>query len=243
MSKSCFSFFCTVLEHGSHNPARIDTPTTLPTPTAMSSHAVRGAETRARKRNRERGTNPQEALPGLPQDVVVTHILRSDTDPIVLARLKAVSRAMRDAVERTGLRVEKMITERAAHFGCLDTLQHKLQKGRLDKSKVCKLAALFGQLEVLQWARANGCTWEKLTCRYAAHEGYLEVLQWARANGCPWDEYTCSYAAKCGQLGVLQWARANGCPWDWVQWMSKASENGHLDVQAWLNENQAVPVP
>jgi hypothetical protein len=82
-----------------------------------------------------------------------------------------------------------------------------------------------------------------LTCRYAAHEGYLEVLQWARANGCPWDEYTCSYAAKCGQLGVLQWARANGCPWDWVQWMSKASENGHLDVQAWLNENQAVPVP
>jgi hypothetical protein len=28
-----------------------------------------------------------------------------------------------------------------------------------------------------------------------------------------------------------------------VQWMSKASENGHLDVQAWLNENQAVPVP
>jgi hypothetical protein len=214
-----------------------------PYPTAMSSHAVCGVETRARKRKRERDTNPQEAFPGLPQDVVVTHILRSDTDPIVLARLKAVSRAMRDAVERTGLRVEEMTTERAAHFGCLDTLQHKLQKGRLDKSKVCKLAALFGQLEVLQWARANGCTWDMLTCRYAAHEGYLEVLQWARANGCPWDEHTCSYAAKCGQLGVLQWARANGCPWDWVQWMSKASENGHLDVQAWLNENQAVPVP
>ena len=153
MSKSCFSFFCTVLEHGSHNPARIDTPTTLPTPTAMSSHAVRGAETRARKRNRERGTNPQEALPGLPQDVVVTHILRSDTDPIVLARLKAVSRAMRDAVERTGLRVVERTSGLAAGTGCLDTIQHKLKKGRLDKSEVCKFAARGGQLEVLQWAQ------------------------------------------------------------------------------------------
>ena len=65
-------------------------------------------------RRREKLTNPQEALPGLPQDVVVTHILRSDTDPIVLARLKAASRAMRDAVERTGLRVVERTTGLAA---------------------------------------------------------------------------------------------------------------------------------
>ena len=80
----------------------------------MSSNAVCGAETRTRKRARERDTNPQEAFPGLPQDVVVTHILRSDIDPIVLARLKAVSRAMRDAVERTGLRVVERTTGLAA---------------------------------------------------------------------------------------------------------------------------------
>ena len=97
----------------------------------------------------------QDAIPGLLDHVVVTHILRSDTDPIVIARLRAVSRLMRDVVDETGLRVEEMTTERAAHFGCLDTLQHKLQKGRLDKSKVCKLAALFGQLEVLQRARGT----------------------------------------------------------------------------------------
>ena len=168
MSKSCFSFFRTVLEHGSHNPARTDTPTTLPTPTAMSSHAVRGAETRARKRNRERGTNPQEALPGLPQDVVVTHILRFVPDTVVLARLRAVNRAMRDAVERrrgkTGLSLvrsrfrsmvssinllEEMTTEEAAELGYLDTLQHLLQKGRLNKAIVCRLVAKGGHLEVL----------------------------------------------------------------------------------------------
>ena len=67
-----------------------------------------GAETPAHE------YSPQEAFPGLPQDVVVTHILRSDTDPIVLARLKAVSRAMRDAVERTGLRVVERTTGLAA---------------------------------------------------------------------------------------------------------------------------------
>ncbi len=179
----------------------------------MSSHAVRGAETRARKRNRERGTNPQEALPGLPQDVVVTHILRSDTDPIVLARLRAVNRAMRDAVDETELLVEEMATEEAAELGCLDTLQHKLEKGRLtNKSQVCECAAKGGQ---------------------------LEVLQWARVNSCPWDWATCAWAARGGHMYVLQWAIENGCPWDWFECMSGAIEFEHLDMQAWLNENKA----
>ena len=97
----------------------------------------------------------EEAFPGLPSHVVIQHILMPDTDPVVLARLRAVSRSMCEAVDETGLLVEEMTTERAARLGCLDTLQHKLQKGRLDKSKVCKLAALFGQLEVLQRARGT----------------------------------------------------------------------------------------
>tara|TARA_B110000305_G_scaffold238781_1_gene304975 strand:+ start:561 stop:1121 length:561 start_codon:yes stop_codon:yes gene_type:complete len=75
-------------------------------------------------------SDSQEALPGLPQDVVVTHILRSDTDPIVLARLRAVSRAMRDAVDTTGLSVKEVSAEEASQLGYLDTLKHKAQRRR-----------------------------------------------------------------------------------------------------------------
>ncbi len=96
---------------------------------------------------------------------------------------------------------------------------------------------------MLQYARENGCPWDETTCALAAKNGHLRTLQWALANGAPVGVMTCAFAAFAGHLEILQWARANGCPWDWVQWMSKASENGHLDVQAWLNENQAVPVP
>ena len=157
----------------------------------------------------------QEAFPGLPQDVVVTHILRSDTDPIVLARLHAVSRAMRDTVDSTGLLVEEMTVGRAAELGYLDTLKHKREKDRIsdfcDWFHVCRAAARGGHLEVLQWACANGCPWDVWTCRYVTCYGHLEVLQWARANGAPWDAETCAVAAEYGQLEVLQWLRANGC--------------------------------
>ena len=115
----------------------------------MSSNAVCGAETRTRKRARERDTNPQEAFPGLPQDVVVTHILRFVPDTVVLALLRAVNRAMRDAVDATGLRVKEWSSEEAAERGCLDTLKHKLQTGRLNEctvyeSSVCEYAAKGG---------------------------------------------------------------------------------------------------
>ena len=48
-----------------------------------------------------------EAIPGLLNDIVVTHVLRSEhfDDPADLARLPAVSRAMRDAVAATGRHV------------------------------------------------------------------------------------------------------------------------------------------
>ena len=63
-----------------------------------------GVETRAHKRKRERldanAANAGDAIPGLLNDIVVTHILRSENfdDPADLARLPAVSHAMRDAV-------------------------------------------------------------------------------------------------------------------------------------------------
>ena len=178
----------------------------------------------------------EEAFPGLPSHVVIQHILMPDTDPVVLARLRAVSRSMCEAVDETGLLVEEMTTERAARLGCLDTLQHKLQKGRLDKPDVCKNAALGGHLEVLQWARANGCPWNTQTCSGAAKGGQFEVLQWARANGCPWYCQTCVRAALHGHLEVLQWARANGCPWD-EETCSGAAKGGHLDMLQWARAN------
>ena len=127
----------------------------------MPTKSLTGAAKRARRKvlvanaTATHDSSTQHAFPGLPQEVVVTHILRTDTDPIVLARLRAVNRAMRDAVDKTGLLVEELSAEKAAERGCLDTLKHKLQKGRLEN--VCTSAAHHGQLEVLQWLRATGC--------------------------------------------------------------------------------------
>jgi|TARA_B110000305_G_scaffold237898_1_gene302171 hypothetical protein len=186
-------------------------------------------------------SSPQEAFPGLPQEVVVTHILRSDTDPIVLARLRAVSHAMRDAVNATGISVGQMNTVQAARSGYLDTFKHMLQKGRLNKSVVCKFAALGGQLEVLQWARANGfCRWNEDTCMRAAMNGHLMVIQWLHANGCPWDVYTCGTAAEGGYLEALQWLRANGCPWIWRIYEAVATRAQHVDVAAWVREHKTT---
>jgi hypothetical protein len=144
----------------------------------------------------------QDAIPGLLDDIVVTHVLRSEHfgDPADLARLPAVSRAMRDAVAATGLRFKELGEKRAAELGCFSALR--------------QVAARVGNLEKLKLLRANDCQLDELTCTDAAQGGHLEVLQWARANGCPWNAQTCANAAGGGHLDVLQWARANGCPWD-----------------------------
>ena len=181
--------------------------------------STRASTTRADKRERAalandaRQSEKQEAIPGLPQEVVITHILRSENlaDPTDLARLCAVSRGMCEAVTATGREIKEMIQQEAAQHGCLSTLIHLFRRGRLFRKKICETAARFGQLETLRWARAKGCPWGARTCAFAAEGGHLEVLQWARANGCPWDERTCKYAAMGGHLEVLQWARANGC--------------------------------
>ncbi len=50
----------------------------------------------------------QATIPGLPNHLVVAHILRSEyfDDPADLARLTVVNRAMRDALGATGLQFE-----------------------------------------------------------------------------------------------------------------------------------------
>jgi hypothetical protein len=182
-----------------------------------------------------------EAIPRLPNNLVVTHVLRSEhfDDPAVLARLKAVSRAMRDAVAATGLRFKELGEEEAVELGCLSALQRLQRGGRLSRrERLCEAAARVGHLEELTVLRADGWPWDRDTCSAAALGGHLEVLQWARANGCPWDAGTCMYAASDGHLEVLQWARANGCPWD--GWTCKyAARNAHSKLLSWAQANGA----
>ena len=78
----------------------------------------------------------EEAFPGLPNHVAIQHILRSEyfDDPADLARLPAVSRAMRDTMAVTGLEFKELGEQRAVDLGCLCALQ-RLQRGGADSSK------------------------------------------------------------------------------------------------------------
>ena len=69
------------------------------------------ARARKEKRERDRDANAGEAFPRLPNHLVVTHVLRSEyfDDPADLARLPAVSRAMRDAVAETGFGLRSLM--------------------------------------------------------------------------------------------------------------------------------------
>ena len=183
--------------------------------------------------------NAGEAIPGLLNDIVVTHVLRSEyfDDPGDLARLPAVSRAMRDAVAATGLVFNELDAYRALRLGCLSALQRLQRQGRLSRREfLCQAAARSGQLEELKLLHQNGCPWNKKTCQGAAGSGHLDVLQWLRENGCPWDEYTCKMAAEGGHLEVLQWARANDCPWNEGMCLV-AARGGQLEVLQWLRTN------
>jgi hypothetical protein len=205
-----------------------------------------GKKARARKKKSERrdanagnAAIAGEAIPGLPDHLVATQILRSEyfDDPADLARLPAVSRTMRDAVAETGIRFEDHDEEDAVELGCLTAVERLQRGGRLSSQEyVCYAAARSGQLEKLKEFRADGCPWNEWTCSSAAYGGHLEVLQWLRANCCPWDEDTCKFAAQGGHLEVLQWLCANGCPWD-TNTCRGAAEGGHLDVLLWAREN------
>ena len=77
----------------------------------------------------------QEAIPRLPDPLVVTHILRSEyfDDPADLARLPAVSRAMREAVAATGLRFKELDEKRAVNLGCVSAVN------RLYREVACRV--------------------------------------------------------------------------------------------------------
>jgi len=128
----------------------------------------------------------QGAIPRLPDHVVVTHVLSSEhfDDPADLARLPAVSRAMRDAVAATGLAFEELGEEEAANLGYLSAVQRRQRGGRLSRQEyLCAAAARSGQLEELKVLRENDTPWDVVTCVAAAHGGHLEVMQWVARMG------------------------------------------------------------
>ena len=183
-----------------------------------------------------------DAFAALPAHVLITHVLSSGNLPAPsdLARLRALSHAMRDAVDVTGRQVYELGAKKAIQLGDLSGMQLMLMRDDLDDdpNRLCRLAAEEGQLEILKWLRANDFRWDSRTCQWAAKCGHLEVLQWARANGCPWDEWTCTGAAEGGHLEVLQWARANGCPWN-DNTCAFAAFGGHLVLLQWARANGA----
>ena len=96
--------------------------------TANSGEPEAIPRSRARKKKRDRrcaifanAINAGEAIPGLPNHLVVAHILRSEyfDDPADLARLPAVSSAMRDTMAEMGLRFEELDELRAVELGCV----------------------------------------------------------------------------------------------------------------------------
>ena len=132
----------------------------------MPSNSAVGATKRKRATD-TRESSPQAAIPGLLDDIVVTHILRSEyfDDPADLARLPAVSRAMRDAVAATGLQFKELLEHRYMELGCLSALQRLQRGGRLSRQELlCEAAARGGQLEELKALRADGSPWDKWTC-------------------------------------------------------------------------------
>ena len=189
----------------------------------------------------------QFAMPELPDHVFVEHILRKIDDPLDLARIRAVSRPMRDAVGVRGHRLKNYgeMTDDdheyrpAAYLGYLSTLKHVYRQGHLFNRQykpTFNAASQGGHLEVLKWLRSIGSRMNEVACSFAAMGGHLNVMQWLHSNGCPWNENTCTQAAYSGHLEVLQWARANGCPWN-ANTCSFAAMGGHLNVLQWLHSN------
>ena len=88
----------------------------------MSANATLGAETRGRKRKRERrDANAGEAIPGLLNDIVITHVLRSEyfDDTTNIERFTVVSCAMRETRSGRGRRMEEIEEKSGVRIRCL----------------------------------------------------------------------------------------------------------------------------
>jgi hypothetical protein len=192
-----------------------------------------------------------QAIPGLPDDIVVTHILFRSTwleyplvDPADLARLSVVSRGMRHAVAATGRKIQEMNADEAARLGCLSALKRMHRRGSLKFDEFLCWNAAQGNctrnFEALTWLRMKGCPWDETTqCHVSmrlASEGNLEALKWLRVGGCEWNSETCASAAEFGHFEVLKWACENGCPRD-IDTCANAAYRGDLEMLKWARDN------
>ena len=189
----------------------------------------------------------KQAIPGLPTEVVITHILQKVhfPDPGDLAQLRVVSREMRDAVDATGRTMAELEDHDYVRLGCVRALQRKHRAGRLSVcpargrsvEKICEAAASVGNLAELQKLRAEGYPWDPDTCARAAGGGHLEVLKWARENGCPWNIVTAGAAAHQGRLETLKWCHENDATGWGPYVLERAAAGGHLEVMKFALAN------
>ena len=124
-------------------------------------------------------------ISSLPREVLSTHVLSSDflPEPADLGRLRAVSHAMRDAVDATGREIKRLLDQEAAFRGHVSLLKDRHRRGVLgDERWLCAAAARKGDLEELKALRVEKFPWDWRTCAGAAAGGHLEVLKWARAR-------------------------------------------------------------
>ena len=183
--------------------------------------------------------------------------LSPDTD---LARLRAVSCAMRDAVDATGREVKELNALEAAEIGCISVLERLHQNGLLstpeithvpfpasinvpDVGQLYRVTARSGQLEVLKWLRAKSLWWPHRVEGWhfhaflgAAEGGNIEIIKWLLASGQQWDAAVCAIAAQFGQLEALKWLHTNGCPWD-KGTCAGAAHGGHFEILKWAHAN------
>jgi hypothetical protein len=132
----------------------------------MVTEASHGVETRARKRKRELDAQAGVAILGLPFDVAVSIVEKHLPDPADLAVLRAVSKGMRDAVDATGRKIEKICEHLAAERGYLSTLKCLRRQGRLCNNRLlCAAAARSGDLDELKAFPRGGNSVEHVDVR------------------------------------------------------------------------------
>ena len=144
--------------------------------------AGKKARKQKKKSKGARDANVGEAIPGLPNHLVASHILRSEffVDTADLARLLPVSRAMRATVKAAGRRLEEMDVWDATKAGCLSAVQRLQRRGLLSPNPqdfLCAAAAWGGHLEELKLLRENNSPCDEGTCAAAAAGGHINVLQ------------------------------------------------------------------
>lgn len=143
--------------------------------------------------------------------------------------LRMVCREWRDYIKsvKTNMR-EALRTVPLAHFSCR-TLDFK-------SKLVTEKAALAGHLDTLKWALRNRFPYDDYICSYAARGGNLEMLKWLYQKGYPHSEYNiCECASFYGHINILEWAKENKFPIHAC--LSWASFNGNTEVLEWTRVN------